>query len=31
MFSNRVCQQWNDIPGEVVGKGSVNEFKRGLI
>jgi len=19
MFSNRVCQQWNDLPGEVVG------------
>jgi len=30
MFSNRVCQQWNDLPGEVVGAGSVNEFKRGV-
>jgi len=29
MFSNRVCQQWNDLPGEVVGAGSVNEFKSG--
>jgi len=29
MFSNRVCQQWNDLPGEVVGAGSVNWFKRG--
>jgi len=29
MFSNRVCQQWNDLPGEVVGAGSVNGFKRG--
>jgi len=30
MFSNRVCQQWNDLPGEVVGAGSVNGFKRGV-
>jgi len=30
-FSNSVCQQWNDLPGEVVGAGSVNRFKRGLI
>jgi len=30
MFSNRVCQQWNDFPGEVVGAGSVNGFKRGI-
>jgi len=29
MFSNRVCQQWSDLPGEVVGDGSVNWFKRG--
>jgi len=29
MFSK--CQQWNDLPGEFVGAGSVNEFKRGLI
>jgi len=29
MFSNRVCQQWNGLPGEVVGAGSVNVFKRG--
>jgi len=28
MFSNRVCQQWNDLPGEVVGAGSVNGFNR---
>jgi len=31
MFSNRVCQQWNDLPGEVVGAGSIIGFKRGLI
>jgi len=30
MFSNRVCQQWNDLPGKVVGSGSVNGFKRGV-
>jgi len=30
MFSNRVCQQWNDLPGEVVCAGSVNGFKRGV-
>jgi len=30
MFSNRVCQQWNDLPGEVVGAGSANRFKRGV-
>jgi len=30
MFSNRVCQQWNDLPGEVVGAGSVSGFKRGV-
>jgi len=30
MFSNRVCQQWNDLPGEIVGAGSVNGFKRGV-
>jgi len=32
MFStgNRVCQQWNDLPGEVVDAGSVNGFKRGV-
>jgi len=30
MFSNRVCQQWNDLPGEVVGAGSLNGFKRGV-
>jgi len=30
MSSNRVCQQWNDLPGEVVGTGSVNGFKRGV-
>jgi len=30
IFSNRVCQQWNDLPGKVVGAGSVNGFKRGF-
>jgi len=30
MFSNRVCQQWNDLPGEVVGEGRVNGFKKGV-
>jgi len=30
MFSNRVCQQWNELPGEVMGAGSVNGFKRGV-
>jgi len=28
MFSNRICQQWNDLPGEVVGVGSVNGFQK---
>jgi len=28
-FSNIVCQQWNDLPGEVVGEESVNGFKNG--
>jgi len=28
MFSNRVCQQWNDLPGEVVAAESVNGLKR---
>jgi len=30
MFSDRVVQQWNDLPGEVAGAGSVNGFKRGV-
>jgi len=30
MFSIRFCQQWNDLPGEVVGARSVNRFKRGV-
>jgi len=30
MFSKGVCQQWNDLPGEAVGVGSVNGFKRGV-
>jgi len=30
MFSNRVCQQRNDLPGEVVGSGSLNGFKKGV-
>jgi len=30
MFSNRVCHQWNDLPGEFVGVGSVHGFKRGV-
>jgi len=25
-----VCPQWNDLPGEVLGAGSVNGFKRGV-
>jgi len=25
-----VCQQWNDLPGEIVDAGSVNGFKRGV-
>jgi len=29
MFSNKVCQQWNDLPGEVVGAESVNRFNGG--
>jgi len=30
MFSNKVCQQWNDLPGGVVGAVSVHGFKRGV-
>jgi len=30
MFSNRACQQWNDLEGEVAGAGSVNGSKRGV-
>jgi len=30
MISNRVCQQWNYMPGEVVGAGSVNGCKKGV-
>ena len=30
VFSNRVCNWWNDLPGNVVRAGSLDEFKRGV-
>jgi len=26
-FSNRVCNEWNRLPGEIVNAGSVDSFK----
>jgi len=26
-FGNRVCEQWNHLPGDVVSSSSVNIFK----
>jgi len=26
-FSNRVCDEWNQLPGEIVNAGSVDSFK----
>jgi len=26
-FSNRVCDEWNQLPGEIVNEGSVDIFK----
>jgi len=29
-FGNRVCEQWNHLPGDVVSSSSVNIFKGSL-